>query len=155
MRVTRFAAGAVRLHTVLFLLRSAVADFIYRDFNDTSGLRLNGNAATSSCGHGDEYAYSVLQGVNDAVDAGSQPAALGDTAGAFAASKWATFDGDALATTLHLARFPHRDDVAPAPDGAECPVRLRCVHNGGSHIIAFPPYHCLCPFSCSCPIAAD
>jgi hypothetical protein len=53
------------------LLATARADFVYPDFTDTTGLRLNGNASTSSCDDGGPYAYSPLHGLNDGVEDGS------------------------------------------------------------------------------------
>jgi hypothetical protein len=51
----------------LLLLGHAViaADFWYTDFNDTTGLRFNGEATTSTCDDGVAYAYNLPHGRND------------------------------------------------------------------------------------------
>ena len=61
--------GLALLAAAAGLARGA-ADFFYADFNDTEALRLNGDAATSSCDDGGPYRYSAAHGVNDASDGG-------------------------------------------------------------------------------------
>ena len=119
MRAARPTCAALLL---LLLLRPALPAFVYPNFNDTASLRLNGDAALSSCEDGGPYAYAAVYGANDAQGAGS--VLLSEGAASRSATGSLPFDAAAAAEAARLlAGFPGRDAFGGAP--AACPVRLR------------------------------
>jgi hypothetical protein len=108
-------------------LPPAAADFLYRDFNETAGLRANGDATTTSCDGGAPFAYNAEHGVNDAVDTGSQLVWMEEGTDATSEQTSVTYEGgeDAAAVARFRAGFPHRDTVGQPPDPAGCALRLR------------------------------
>ncbi len=111
-------------------LPSAHPAFLYTDFNDTSALRLNGDAATSSCDDGGPYAYSAVHGAGDGPGAPSA-SVLGEGAATRSSTASLPFSAAAAASAARLlAGFPSRDAFAGSPDGSSgggggCPTRLR------------------------------
>lgn len=113
---------------LLFTARSQLsrADFIYVDFNETSGLRYNGDATTTSCDDGKPYVYNAPHGKNDAYDNGTQIPWIEETTDVYSEQTSMTFEAAQQdETTRYLAEFPHRDAESKAPDPAGCPLRLR------------------------------
>ena len=107
---------------LLAAARPVAPTFVYLNFNDTAALRLNGDAALSSCEDGGPYAYSAVYGANDAQGAGGT--LLSEGAAARSATGSLPFDARAAAEAARLlAGFPGRDAFGGSP-GA-CPVRLR------------------------------
>ena len=107
----------------------ALPSFTYVNFNDTSALRLNGDAATSACGDGGPYLYSAVHGVNDGLDTGGQPGeALAEGAATRTVTASLPFGAAASAEAARLlAGFPSRDAFGASPDNSTgpCPLRLR------------------------------
>jgi len=54
---------------LLLLLKYVACDFLYADFNETTGLRFNGAAGTSSCWDDPLKAYGDVQGLSDLFNA--------------------------------------------------------------------------------------
>ena len=111
---------------LLFLLlpRPALPLFFYPDFNDTSDLSFNGDAALSACGDGAPFTYAPLMGSSDGAGGG-----LGDAFEEGPTSRVvrsaSAFDPAAAASEAKLlGGFGSRDAFSGAP-AAGCPPRLR------------------------------
>lgn len=111
--------------SLLLVQRASAGDYWYVDFNETAGLRFNGDATTSSCGDNSGYEYRVVHGTNDASETGSsKPSILGESTDS--TSELTVYTGDAqdtIDTTVYRSLFPNRDGAAEGPKS--CPVRLR------------------------------
>mmetsp|Transcript_50522 Transcript_50522/g.73890 ORF Transcript_50522/g.73890 Transcript_50522/m.73890 type:complete len:450 (+) Transcript_50522:62-1411(+) len=97
------------------------ADFVYPDFNQTTGLVFNGDAATSGCTDEFERSYGDYHGDSDQLN-GSLPTQRWETISLTGERTQTTNDPDE--DIEEITRFGHRDDFVPTP-GGPCPVRLR------------------------------
>ena len=132
LRAERLAAiatqSSLRLIACAITVFVVDANFLYKDFSDTTGLQFNGNAGTTSCGRGGmSYGYSATYGINDAF-APQSPYVRTDDAGALYAATTDAFTSGieaARSMTARYAVFPHRDDVVAGSDTAQCTMRIR------------------------------
>ncbi|TYZ61083.1 hypothetical protein PybrP1_011383 [[Pythium] brassicae (nom. inval.)] len=101
------------------------AAFVYYDFNGTTGLVLNGDAATSSCARVARNEYSVLAGANDAREASldvAQHQLLERVVFETSETETHALSARIAAETATIA---HRDAFAKSEDADRCAVRLR------------------------------
>lgn len=108
-----------------------VADFIYDDFTDASGVQFNGDAGISACGDSAGYNFFKLAGINDAPDMGDDGAVYSEDTGDLrallrdteqrSAADAASVIGD---NQRFIAAFPTRGNFTGAP-GEPCAPRLR------------------------------
>mmetsp|Transcript_19911 Transcript_19911/g.25708 ORF Transcript_19911/g.25708 Transcript_19911/m.25708 type:complete len:450 (+) Transcript_19911:233-1582(+) len=115
--------GLLSIHILGYILlgREIRADFVYPDFNQTTGLVFNGDAATSGCTNIFELDYGDVHGDGDNFN-GSLPT-----------QQWETISltGERTQeTNIHeksiedITIFGHCKEFAPSPDH-HCAVRLR------------------------------
>ena len=111
------------LLTLLKILLSTYSDFVYKDFNETSGLVLNGDAGTTNCHDDPLFRYGVLQGKADVFSVFSEPE-LGESTDIVTVSTTETnIDTFNQETTDTLAGFLHLKTTASAPN--KCNTRAR------------------------------
>ena len=118
---------SVQLFLFFSFALTCSSSFYYPNFNDTSALRLNGDAGTSSCGDGGAYVYAVSNGLNDGEGGG-----LGLR---FSETSTTRIEGvskpysvlGARETSRYLSGFGQRDAHSASPDNSTgpCPMRLR------------------------------
>lgn len=102
------------------------ADFYYPHFNETSGLRFNGVATTSSCDDGGPYRYEPAHGTNDLSDRGEIEFVTRENGAGIEEYNVVTVDeADRVNTSKFEAMFGSRESVGDSPDPEQCNVRLR------------------------------
>jgi len=114
---------------LVVLVRQGSGSFTYLSFNDTSGLRLNGDAATSSCEDGGPYHYSAVYGTGDGTSDGGLDVRLEEGTSTRSETRTLSFGSSPQTGSgaRLLAGFPSRDAFGGSPDNTTgpCPVRLR------------------------------
>jgi hypothetical protein len=117
---------------ILFLLQlwdSSRGDISFPDFNTTTGLIFNADAATSNCDVNIYHTYGDVQGKSDVFDAGNFSTEYSENTDLV---KELTIETNVASTnsetTLTLASFPHRNDTTASP--ATCAVRARLTPSG-------------------------
>ena len=114
------------------------ADFIYEDFNQTLGLNINGDAATSGCNISDRYIYSDGEKTNHSTPTTNDPISanviVGKDGGLQSRQTVVTNTNDAkddqLINELE-AKFGHRDAYVPRLNNG-CRRRLRLTPSSPS-----------------------
>lgn len=116
----------------LLLIDVSISDFVYADFNETAGLKYNGDAGTTNCNGNKENMYGDYQGVADRFDESSS-VEIGETTAITAESFVETnIESTNKETTESLAGFIHRFDQKSSPDS--CRVRSRLTPSGPSKV---------------------
>nr|CCA16940.1 conserved hypothetical protein [Albugo laibachii Nc14] len=122
-RVMSFRSALVEVVYLVGYLSGVIAGFAYREFNATSGLVLNGDAATTSCIYVQELSYSPRYGAND------ESASLGPVqrhqvdAVVFEATN-TDVESNNEHISLKKATIGHRTEHRSLP-ATLCPMRLR------------------------------
>jgi len=110
------------------------ADFVYPDFNETTGLVLLGDSGTSNCisyqpnMYGDVHGAADLKRESSAVERGEKTDLI------FESSMDTNFEGDNFETQNEIAGFLHRSDTISAPEDAVCATRVRLTPSGPSKV---------------------
>ena len=120
------------------------SDFVYADFNETTGLIFVGSTGTSDCLYpfnNETNLNSYANNVHGAADrkretsGGNADAERGEKTDSIFES---TMDTNAAAdnydTETFLAGFLHRSDSISAPEDGICPVRVRLTPSGPSKV---------------------
>jgi len=120
------------LFALLFLFSIEVlqGNFIFQDFNVTSGLIFNGAAGTTNCYNFTPNAYGTYQGVADVFD---EPSAIerGETTVLISESTVQTnVDSDNFIVDTTLAGFLNKNDSTQSPEF--CRTRLRLTPSNPS-----------------------
>ncbi|KDO33024.1 hypothetical protein SPRG_01840 [Saprolegnia parasitica CBS 223.65] len=121
------------MRLALLLPTTVSGVFFYPDFNETTGLSLNGNSATTNCARTPISMYSATYATNDLLFAAinvSQTFTLDQV-------QYESTETSTLSTTAAVAAqsamFGHRDVYAPSL-ATECPVRLRLTASQPSQV---------------------
>ena len=131
-RAVSWLACAIGVCVIVAVLRSQPtrADFIYVDFNDTTGLLFNQNSTTTSCDDSSWYPYAHSarhdHGYNDRNDNGEAVPLMMSENTQHATTQDLKTD-DPISSVLvgeQNAIVGHRDDFVPSPP-RRCPVRVR------------------------------
>ncbi|KAE9082017.1 hypothetical protein PF010_g21762 [Phytophthora fragariae] len=110
---------------VAFSVDAVAAEFVYYAFNGTTGLVLNGQAATSSCAPFPSTAYSKFSGANDAREA-TLEVILTEQQEAIRLETRGTEDHTtSTRIAVETAMLGHRDVYQTSEEKLSCPVRLR------------------------------
>ena len=117
----------VNMIVLVILLTSSLycnGDFVYKDFNETSGLVFNGDAATTNCRDDPLFRYGLLQGKADIFSLFSEPE-IGETTDLISSSTTET-NVDTLNKEISetLAGFLHLKTTASAPSTCNTRARL-------------------------------
>ncbi|KAF4318990.1 hypothetical protein BBO99_00006719 [Phytophthora kernoviae] len=103
----------------------ASAEFVYYDFNGTTGLVLNGKAATSSCAPLTSTDYSTRAGADDSREATTEVVVTEQ----LEAIRLETHNTENHTTSARIAvetaMLGHRDTFQASEEKLRCPVRLR------------------------------
>eukprot|EP01038_Epipyxis_sp_PR26KG_P011556 gene11556-15476_t len=111
------------------------SDFIYPDFNETSGLKFNGAAGTTNCFNDILNAYGDRQGIADRFNE-DVLTEIGETTVLISESSVETnLAQDNNITQSTLAGFIHRSDTISQP--GICRVRARLTPSGPSKVGSF------------------
>jgi len=109
---------------LLIILLNTYGDFVYKDFNETSGLILNGDAGTTNCHDDPLFKYGLLQGKADIFSVYSDPE-IGESTDIISSSTTETnIDTFNKETTETLAGFLHLKTTASAPNTCNTRARL-------------------------------
>lgn len=108
----------------------SASDFVYRDFNETDGLKFNGAAGTTNCFNYTKNTYGDVQGDADRFNEDA-PIERGETTVLISESFVETNEEFRNKETDEaLAGFIHRADTVSAPQ--QCAVRVRLTPSGPS-----------------------
>lgn len=139
--MTRVLACALWLG--LLGLRGVRADALFNDFNDTTGLVFNGDAATSNCERNIYHLYGDTQGNNDALDEKTFKTEYSENSDLVSELTIETNDASANgAVDRDSAGFLHRNDSRAAP--ASCSVRARLTPSGANPVLPCPVLRLRC-----------
>jgi len=112
-----------------------VGDFVYPDFNETSGLVLLGTTGTTNCVEYVANDYGDVQGDADLKQDPTSTTERGEKTDLIFESTMETNNElDNYETENELAGFLHRSDTISAPEIAKCPVRVRLTPSGPSKV---------------------
>ncbi|OQR99761.1 hypothetical protein THRCLA_21796 [Thraustotheca clavata] len=107
--------------------------FFYPDFNQTTGLSMNGNGATTNCIYVQKNDYTSTYAVDDVLDAAvNNSITFSLDQVQYEATYTSTLNSTKLVAT-HTAMFGNRDTYKPSIV-AECPVRLRLTASQPSQV---------------------
>ena len=104
-------------------------DVVFPDFNITTGLIFNADAATSNCGPNIFHAYGDVQGKNDVFDMGNFSVEYSENNDLI--NELTISTNEASTNTIvnqDLASFLNRNDTQPSP--TNCTVRIRLTPSG-------------------------
>ena len=109
---------------LLLSLYYCYSDFVYKDFNETSGLVFNGDAGTTNCHDDPLFRYGLLQGKADIFSIFSEPE-IGETTDLISSSTTETnVASNNQEITETLAGFLHLKTTASAPNTCNTRARL-------------------------------
>ncbi|RLN49342.1 hypothetical protein BBJ29_005264 [Phytophthora kernoviae] len=110
---------------VTYIASPTCAEFVYYDFNGTTGLVLNGKAATSSCAPLTSTDYSTRAGADDSREATTEVVVTEQ----LEAIRLETHNTENHTTSARIAvetaMLGHRDAFQASEEKLRCPVRLR------------------------------
>jgi len=130
-------AAAAALGLALLLAGGANGDFMYPDFNNTLGLKLNGAASTTNCVDVHYNAYGPTQAAADTFAAELDDQFLEDMESQeFQTVETAVRDDVFDDINADSAIFGHRDSYVAAPD-ERCGVRVRMTPSQPHQIGSF------------------
>ena len=136
IRAPQWARLGVAL-CVVALIPLAHSDFIYDDFETTTGLIMNGHATTSSCDPNvvlnDVYAYNARHNVSDHSNVRAEDVTYEDGGGGEVSTR-SVATNDAATTAEMLKKelaFGHKDEFVAA-DVGQCAVRARLTPSEAS-----------------------
>lgn len=110
---------------LLASLSVADAEFVYYNFNGTTGLVLNGKAATTSCAPFASTSYSSRAGAGDTREA-TLEVTLTEQMEAFRLDTRSTENHTTSGRiAVETATLGHRDSFQASEEKLQCPVRLR------------------------------
>lgn len=118
---------------VLLLAPSSRADFVYPDFNETTGLVMLGDTRTSNCAdyapndYGDVHGDANYTGDAAAIERGEKTDLI------FESVMDTNDERDNVQTEKELSGFLHRKDTRSAPSEL-CPTRVRLTPSGPSKV---------------------
>ena len=111
------------------LARLVLADIAFPDFNITTGLVFNTDAATSNCGPNIYHAYGEVQGKDDQFNLGNFSVEYSENNDLI---NELTISTNVAATdeivNQDLASFLNRNDTLPSP--TNCTLRIRLTPSG-------------------------
>ena len=112
------------------LLASLVSgDMVFPDFNITTGLVFNADAATSNCGPNIYHAYGDVQGKDDVFNLGNFSVEYSENNDLINELSISTNDASTNEiVNQELASFLSRNDTLPSP--TNCTVRVRLTPSG-------------------------
>lgn len=107
------------------------ADFIYDDFNETTGLIFNGDAGTTVCYDETLLKYGDVAGKADTFDEGGSAVEIGESSDqTFSSSVTTNVAKDNADIAAYTAGFLHRGNTLSAPD--ICHGRIRLTPSGAN-----------------------
>ena len=104
-------------------------DVVFPDFNITTGLVFNADAATSNCGPNIYHAYGDVQGKNDQFNLGNFSVEYSENNDLINELTIVTNEASTdEVVNQDLASFLNRNDTLPSP--TNCSVRIRLTPSG-------------------------
>ena len=114
------------------LIRNVRGDAIFTDFNDTTGLIFNGNAATTNCDYDIYHAYGATQGNDDVFNVGNFSIEYSENSDLVSEVNIQTnLASDDVDINENLAVGVHRNDTLPSP--LNCTERIRLTSSAPSN----------------------
>ncbi|KAG7396150.1 hypothetical protein PHYBOEH_002754 [Phytophthora boehmeriae] len=112
--------------TLVALVANAIsAEFVYYDFNGTTGLVLNGKASTSSCAPLASTDYSIRAGAGDFREATTEVIVTEQSESIRLETRSTENHSTSARIAVETAMLGHRHAFEASEDKRRCPVRLR------------------------------
>lgn len=119
----------VRGFFAIAFVRRLSADFVFINFNETTGLKFVGDAATTSCVNITLNAYGDVHSKGDIFNYPSDIERSETTDFMTENTMTTNLDSDNIETSTQLAGFLHRSDAINSPS-KECAIRARLTPSG-------------------------